>query len=273
MANSILELLDILPICLIGISEHKQEPICRPAGYVSCQLSLCTGGNGVFIDENKETHLIQKGDLFFFRSNIPHEYYPIDSTWQIFFVVFNGADTAKILDYIGFEKTNVIHLGEKYSEILNSMNELYTANYALSESRFKLTSAMMYSLVVRISDFLKHSVKKHENKKAVRLAPVLEMMNIHISEDIGLTQMAQCINISENQLGRLFNEVYGMSPMTILKNMRMEFAKHFLMWYPTRKIKDIAASVGYKDSSYFCSVFKREFGLTPEEFREAARGF
>lgn len=270
MANSILELLDILPICLIGISEHNQEYISRPYGYASCQVSLCTGGEGIFVDENKESHRIQKGDIFFFRSNVPHEYYPVNKSWQIYFMVFNGADTGKILDYLGFGKTNVLHTEsvENYNEILGAVNSLYTANYTLSDSRFKITSAMLYSLIVRISDFFKHSDGKKMSKKAMRLAPVLQMMNIHISENIGLAQMAQCINISENQLGRLFNEVYGTSPMNVLKNMRMEFAKHFLVWYPSRKIKDIASSVGYKDSSYFCSVFKHEFGVTPEEYRK-----
>lgn len=270
MTNSILELLDILPIGLIAIREHMQEPIKRPGGYPSCQLSLCTGGEGIFIDENREQHHIQKGDLFFFRSNVSHEYYSIHDSWQVYFIVFNGADTGKILDYLGFGRSNVLHMSSKenYSKILGYFNELYTANYALSESRFKHTSAMLYSMLVWLSDFLNRSENKRLSKKAQRLAPVLQFINIHIGDDISLTQMAQCINISENQLGRLFNEVYGASPMNVLKNIRMEFAKHFLIWYPSRKVKDIAASVGYKDSSYFCAVFKREFGITPEDYRK-----
>lgn len=269
MANSILELLDILPIGLIGIREHMQEPINRPGGYPSCQITLCTGGDGIFIDENREQHHIQKGDVFFFRSNVRHEYYPLHDSWQVYFIIFNGADTGKILDYLGFGKSNVIHMGEeKFGEILSYFNDLYTTNYTLSESRFKHASAKLYSFIVWLSDFLSRSENKKQSKKAQRLAPVLQFMNIHISDDISLTQMAECINISENQLGRLFNEVYGTSPMNVLKNIRMEFAKHFLIWYPSRKVKDIAASVGYKDSSYFCSVFKHEFGMTPEEYRK-----
>lgn len=270
MANSILELLDTLPVCLIGISEHKQTHIIRPKGYPQCQISVCTRGEGIFVDEKNEKHIIRRGDMFFFRSNVPHEYYPSDDSWQIYYIVFNGNDTGKILDYLGFGKTNVFHTNssQDFTNMINTINSLYAANYTLSENRFKQTSAMLYSFIVRISDFIKKPEKTHLSKKAQRLEPVIHMMNIQISDDIGLSQMAQCINISENQLGRLFNEVYGDSPMNILKNMRMEFAKHFLIWYPSRKIKDIASSVGYKDPSYFCAVFKREFGMTPAQYRK-----
>ncbi len=274
MANSILELLDTLPVCLIGISEHNQEPIKRPGGYPSCQFSLCTGGEGIFVDEKGKKHVINKGGAFMFRANAPHEYYPISGAWQIYFMVFNGAETDKILDYLGFGETDVMNIPSEaeYNEILEEINKMYTVNYTLNDNRFKLTSAMMYNLIVRVSDFLTNLTARAFNKKEMRLEPVLQMMNIHISENIGLPEMAKCINVSENQLGRLFNDAYGMSPMTVLKNMRMELAKHLIAWYPSRKIKDIAATVGYKDSSYFCSVFKREFKMSPEEYRKKEQG-
>jgi AraC-like DNA-binding protein len=36
-------------------------------------------------------------------------------------------------------------------------------------------------------------------------------------------------------------------------------------------IADIAAQAGFYDQSHFTRTFKRKFGLTPQEYRRAAR--
>lgn len=33
------------------------------------------------------------------------------------------------------------------------------------------------------------------------------------------------------------------------------------------KVKEISRMVGYENSSYFCSVFARRFGASPNEYR------
>jgi YesN/AraC family two-component response regulator len=38
-----------------------------------------------------------------------------------------------------------------------------------------------------------------------------------------------------------------------------------------RFVQDISVSYGYRNDSYFCKVFKKEFGLTPAEYREEMR--
>ena len=34
-----------------------------------------------------------------------------------------------------------------------------------------------------------------------------------------------------------------------------------------KKVKEIADAVGFKSPSYFCSVFKKAEGMTPDDFR------
>ncbi|RFA33042.1 hypothetical protein CAI16_16125 [Virgibacillus dokdonensis] len=49
---------------------------------------------------------------------------------------------------------------------------------------------------------------------------------------------------------------------------RMEFAKACLIHDPSKLISDIALEAGFSNDSQFCSMFKRETGMTPKMYRE-----
>ena len=61
--------------------------------------------------------------------------------------------------------------------------------------------------------------------------------------------------------------------MTCVNDLRLEEARKMLA-NPTcfLLIKEIAAKVGLTDPSDFTHAFKREFGLTPTEYRERFQG-
>ena len=58
----------LLPIYILGVDINKvQEPVDRPNGYPSYQLSLCVDGSGIYIDENNKNTLFQKEIYFSFH--------------------------------------------------------------------------------------------------------------------------------------------------------------------------------------------------------------
>lgn len=78
--------------------------------------------------------------------------------------------------------------------------------------------------------------------------------------------VAGFFNISANHLSRLFRQQGSMSFVDYIRWVRMAKARMILQKYQL-SIGDVALRCGYPDSDYFSRVFRRQFGLTPGEYR------
>ena len=92
----------------------------------------------------------------------------------------------------------------------------------------------------------------------------------YISENYAhpLSMQSVCdeIGISQTYLSRLFRKYSDTTFNAYLTRCRMEAAKELLMEKPDLLLRDVAACVGYEDSSYFTKVFHQYTGLTPSQF-------
>ena len=74
------------------------------------------------------------------------------------------------------------------------------------------------------------------------------------------------LGISRVQLYRKVKVLTGLSPVELLKEMRLERAKTLLN-STTKTVAEIAYEVGFTTPSYFTTCFKKQFGKLPMEFR------
>lgn len=88
--------------------------------------------------------------------------------------------------------------------------------------------------------------------------------------DISLRELAsQRYFLNPSYLSRLFKAETGMNFSKYLVNYRMERGKELLQ-NTAFKVSEIADCVGYNDTSYFIHTFRRQYEMTPEQFRAAA---
>lgn len=260
----------LLPIYVVGIGGHDyQRDISRPEGFGNYQILYCTGGAGVLEIEGK-SYEIKRGDAFFFRPGIPHSYHATEGVWQTKWVVFAGSAVEDILEYLGFGKSEVFTLPrlEDFEIQVQGLWELFECDDPEKEVK---TSLLMYKLLIQVGEYKNHTVRlggMTPHEKYEKLHPVLAMMQERYREDLSLTDMAEVIGVTTNHLCRLFQQVYDTTPLKYLTHLRLSVAKEYLSSPKNNKIKDVAALVGFKDPSYFCAVFKKAEGVTPETFRK-----
>jgi two-component system, response regulator YesN len=89
--------------------------------------------------------------------------------------------------------------------------------------------------------------------------------------EFSLDDVAGRLFISPNYLRSLFKQQVGESFVEYLTRRRMEKAR-ILLDDVTLKVHRIAEAVGYDDQHYFSICFKKYYGLTPTDYREA-KGF
>lgn len=79
--------------------------------------------------------------------------------------------------------------------------------------------------------------------------------------------LAERLGMSRMHLYRHIKRYYGCSTGQYVARKRLQMARRLLRNNPL-PIKEIAASVGFRDPAYFSRVFKRHYGFTPREARE-----
>jgi transcriptional regulator GlxA family with amidase domain len=108
----------------------------------------------------------------------------------------------------------------------------------------------------------------HSDELIIRIQ---EWLRENIEKPIALNEVADNFQLSMRSFNRRFKQAAGMTPCDYLHNQRVDVAKQ-LLGTSNLSIAEIAAQVGYQDSSYFCSRFKRSMGKTPLAYRKSVRG-
>lgn len=91
-------------------------------------------------------------------------------------------------------------------------------------------------------------------------------LDADITRPYNLQEVAQSATVSPRTITRYFHEVLGMSPLSYLQKIRIQRAKH-LLEITMLDVPSIVEQCGYRDTSSFCRLFKKETGLTPLQFR------
>ena len=84
--------------------------------------------------------------------------------------------------------------------------------------------------------------------------------------EITIERLAAEVSLSPFHFIRAFKRSVGTSPHRHLTAIRLERAKTFLK-DPRLPISVVAQRCGYQESGSFGRIFKKEIGLTPNDFR------
>ena len=87
------------------------------------------------------------------------------------------------------------------------------------------------------------------------------------AEDIPLADLARLCGCSEEYFCRQFKKTYGAPYTALLARRRIARAKE-LLTEGGHTTADIAEAVGYHSLSHFCTVFRKETGRSPGEYRK-----
>lgn len=100
----------------------------------------------------------------------------------------------------------------------------------------------------------------------LRLRRVTDYIEAHLSEDIGLCELAVVAELSTHHFGEAFKASTGTSPHRYLIQRRIHRAKELLLG-TDHSIVEIAFAVGFASHSHFTGNFRKLTGITPSRYR------
>ena len=92
----------------------------------------------------------------------------------------------------------------------------------------------------------------------------------HYAEKLTLQAVADCCYVSQWHLSKLLNRHTGKSFYDILNTVRIQKAKELLL-DPRLKIGEIGERVGYADTAHFARTFKKQEGMSANEYRNTLK--
>ncbi|WP_310550028.1 helix-turn-helix transcriptional regulator [Paenibacillus glufosinatiresistens] len=92
----------------------------------------------------------------------------------------------------------------------------------------------------------------------------------HCHEVMDIEELAQASGVSSGRFYRAFRRQVGLSPLQFATEARLQASMRLLAEYGA-SVAEAAHAAGYADEHYFSRVFKKQLGLPPSLYRQAAR--
>jgi AraC-like DNA-binding protein len=99
-----------------------------------------------------------------------------------------------------------------------------------------------------------------------RLTKIVDLMKKDPGRQYTLEGLASAAAMSRTLFHREFAAMFGVSPLTMLRALRVKRAEDLLL-KTDMPIKTIAERLGYRSRSHFCKIFRDASGADPEQFR------
>lgn len=103
------------------------------------------------------------------------------------------------------------------------------------------------------------------SEKPELLDDVVSYIETHLNEKISLSDTAQRFFVSESTIGQTFQKKMHVSFYHYVTQRRLIAAKSLML--EEHNLDILSEKVGFKDYSTFYRAFKKEFGLSPREYR------
>lgn len=111
-------------------------------------------------------------------------------------------------------------------------------------------------------------LENEETACAPYLKELRHYIDNHLTSHIRLSDLEKHCHMSKYRICHEFSDAFGLPPLKYLNKKRMEAAENLLL-STQKKVHEIALETGFENTNHFINLFKKEYGSTPQAYREA----
>lgn len=144
-----------------------------------------------------------------------------------------------------------------------SLSDAYIRKCELLQTPDRIIN-LQYHMVLDFTSQVSN-LKLHGNSSALAAA-VAEYVRHHLSDPVSTEKIAEKLHFSRTWLSRKFHEETGIPLSDFIRIKKTEEAQRFLR-YTDKSLREISVYLGYSSQSHFQTVFKKQLGVTPMQYR------
>ena len=96
------------------------------------------------------------------------------------------------------------------------------------------------------------------------------MIRASATEKVEIDDIARLFGMSRRNFDRRFKAATGNTPLQFIQTQKMDAARE-LIKSSNLSINEVMYKVGYQDPTHFSSLFKKQHGITPRQYRTTVR--
>lgn len=149
-------------------------------------------------------------------------------------------------------------------EYLNDFHSM--EHFSLPYSKWDIS---LYDRLLDTARWLLRTENRENNIRYQNLISVIhQYIANHLRENISLSTIAEQVYLNPVYLSRIYKQITGETLSRYISGCRLENARELLK-NSSLKINEIASGVGYESAAHFSRVFKKEYGISPQEYRNS----
>ena len=152
------------------------------------------------------------------------------------------------------------------TKILRLLEEIHSERFG-KEAQIPLCVNDLILHVNRI--FYEKDRPASERMESSLYEKLLVYMEEHIDEDLSLEGLAEIFYVSKYHIAHIFKDNLGMSIHQYIMKKRLLLCKEALL--SNESISKVYSSYGFGDYSSFYRAFKKEYGISPKDFKKEHR--
>lgn len=232
---------------------------------------------------NEERVVLKRGEILFLNQHAVQEILPAyENDIAINFIIlpefFDHAlrmmaeEEHLIRDFIigclRSEENNVGYLHFKVADIIPVQNLVENLAWTIinkeknTRNINQITMGLLFLQLMEHTDKLNTSSNSFEHKT---LFIILQYIEEHY-RDGELKRLAQRLKYDDYTMSRMIKKLTGKTYTELVQMKRMRQAA-FLLASTKLTVLDISLAVGYDNISYFHRIFKKQYGISPRQYR------
>ncbi len=256
-------------ITLIDVGEEDNAVInaTPPTQRFHYIIHYVIAGNGIFKSSNQEHHKLMPGNAFaIYKHDTVYYESDHDAPLHYYWIGFNGYDSERLLQYLGFSKTNqVIRLKnqatikEAFAKLLSSSSNNDT--YATFSNFFECLK------IIREANY-------EETPPVLMLDSLLSSaiayMETNIYKRITIEDLVHELNVDRTAFSKKFKAKFNVPPHKYFLKLKLSKAA-LLLESSEYNIGQISELLGFTDNYIFSKTFKKHYGISPYTYRKLRR--
>lgn len=231
----------------------------------------------VDITVEQKTSQLKTEDIFVVNSNKKHTLKPAGGNlllmrllinYQMACDVFHSQDVLFWCDSTNSENERYNELRRLLKYLLKHKveTENYQETFGFLADCYAILNQLTVNFMVKSADL---QSSEEGDRYEDRISQINNYINSNYDQPISMKELSEKLFLSNGYLSRFFKKNYGMSFANYLTNVRVFHAADELL-YTDVPVTRVAYDCGFTSAALFNKVFKKEYSVTPTEFRKQA---
>lgn len=258
-----------LPVLNLGtVTEESSEFVGRHENQIEFCVRMNSEDN-IAVDTVGETVYTNRFPHVFVKHDGPLHKYHYSGMREAFFFIYHASLHDELVE-LGVDLNKIcweIPADPRIPELIRSITSLFSRSQesGIADRIDTLCWLLLQELIISGK-----SAEHPENEQERKIRQIASYLQYHYKEPFEMNRLIAEHGLSRRTFFRYWKHFYSKTPAQLVLDLKMKEARRMLSQH-TLSIANIAQELGFIDSAYFISTYRRYYGITPLQFRRKLR--